>query len=92
MALRDLFAAFSDVKRRTRWLTGVEPEVRHTSPNKSTRTRWPDGSAVDIGFFEKGAAKSQVAIGHRKLATAADATRMKDFWSEKLQALAELLR
>jgi len=46
---------------------------------------------VDVGFFSKGAAKSQVAIGHRKLASLPDAARMKTFWSEKLQALAELL-
>ncbi|HEX4469728.1 MAG TPA: hypothetical protein VH080_09340 [Gemmatimonadaceae bacterium] len=90
--LTELFASFDDSKRRKRWMTGVEPEVRHTSPNKSMRLRWPDGSAVDIGFFDKGGSKSQVAIGHRKLPSAADATRMKAFWSEKLQALAELLR
>ncbi|HKW46052.1 MAG TPA: hypothetical protein VJN70_01350, partial [Gemmatimonadaceae bacterium] len=61
--LTALFAAFGDAKRRKRWLTGVEPEVRHVTPNKSIRMRWPDGSAVDIGFFEKSASKSQVAIG-----------------------------
>ena len=89
--LSELAAAFFDAKRRERWLTDVEPEVRHTSPNKSMRMRWPDGSAVDVGFFHKGESKSQVAIGHRKLASASDATRMKAFWSEKLQALAKLL-
>ena len=87
----DLFAAFDDAKRRGRWLTDVEPEVRHATPNKSMRLRWPDGSAVDIGFFAKGDAKSQVAIGHRKLASESEAARMKTFWTQKLQALARLL-
>jgi hypothetical protein len=91
VSLTELFSAFSDTKRRARWLTGVEPEVRHATPNKSMRLHWPDGSAVDIGFFGKGERKSQVAIGHRKLASTADAAHMKAFWSEKLQALAELL-
>src|SRR5690348_135052 len=77
VSLSALFAAFKDMERRTRWLTDVEPEVRHVTPNKSIRMRWPDGSAVDIGFFDRGPTKSQVAIGHRKLASAADATRMK---------------
>jgi uncharacterized protein YndB with AHSA1/START domain len=86
-----LFDAFNDSRRRARWLTGVQAEVRHVSPNKSIRMRWPDESAVDVGFFSKGAAKSQVAIGHRKLASQSDAAKMKTFWSEKLQALAELL-
>jgi hypothetical protein len=53
--------------------------------------QWPDGSAVDIGFFSKGVSKSQVAIGHRKLASQFDAVEMKTFWSQKLQVLAELL-
>jgi len=89
--LDKLFDAFNDSKRRARWLSDVELDVRHATPNKSMRLRWPDGSAVDVGFFSKGAAKSQVAIGHRKLASQSDATRMKAFWSEKLQTLGEEL-
>ena len=91
VSVAELFDAFYDSKRRARWLTGVAPEVRHATTNKSVRMRWPDGSAVDIGFFDKGASKSQVAIGHRKLASAADATQMKAFWAEKLLALADSL-
>lgn len=86
-----LYEAFANAKLRTRWLAGVEPEVRHTARDKSVRMRWPDGSAVDVGFFAKGDAKSQVAIGHRKLATQADAARMKTFWAERFDALAKLL-
>jgi len=87
----ELFAAFADDDARARWLTDVEPEVRHTAKNKSVRMRWPDGSAVDVGFLTKGPTKSQVAIGHRKLASQADATRAKAFWTEKLTALGALL-
>jgi hypothetical protein len=86
-----LFAAFADDDTRARWLTDVDPEVRHTAKNKSVRMRWPDGSAVDVGFLTKGPTKSQVAIGHRKLASQADATRAKAFWTEKLTALGALL-
>jgi hypothetical protein len=87
----ELFDTFNDAKSRTRWLSDVQPDIRHATRNKSLRLRWPDGSAVDVGFLSKGAAKSQVAIGHRKLASRSDAARMKAFWSEKLQALAQLL-
>ena len=86
-----LFAAFADDDARARWLTDVEPEVRHTVKNKSVRMRWPDGSAVDVGFLSKSPTKSQVAIGHRKLASQAHATRAKAFWTEKLAALSALL-
>jgi hypothetical protein len=89
--LIQLYGAFSNAKQRARWLADAQPEVRHATPNKSMRLRWPDGSAVDVGFFSKGAAKSQVAIGHRKLASQSDAARMKAFWSERLRALAELV-
>jgi hypothetical protein len=89
--LDELYGAFDDKKLRARWLSDVQPEVRHATRNKSMRMRWPDGSAVDVGFYSKGVAKSQVAIGHRKLASQSDAARMKTFWSAKLHALAELL-
>jgi hypothetical protein len=91
VAVGELFDAFNDATRRSRWLGNAKAEIRHSSPNKSMRMRWPDGSAVDIGFFSKGATKSQVAIGHRKLASQSDAAEMKTFWSAKLQALAGLL-
>ena len=87
----ELFDAFTDARLRARWLSDVQPEVRGATPNKSMRLRWPDGSLVDVGFFSKGAARSQVAIGHRKLTSQSDAARMKVLWSEKLEALAELL-
>ena len=86
-----LFAAFADSDTRARWLADVEHEVRHTAKNKSVRIRWHDGSSVDVGFLAKGPTKSQVSIGHRKLASQADATRAKAFWTEKLTALGALL-
>jgi|SRR5690242_7714460 len=87
----ELFDTISDVRQRAEWLTDIAAELRHATPNKSARLRWPDGSAVDIGFFSKGPAKSQLTIGHRQLKSAADATRMKSFWTEKLRLLGERL-
>jgi hypothetical protein len=85
-----LYAAFADDAIRSRWLD--EPvEMRRSVKNKSVRMGWPDGSAVDVGFLAKSPAKSQVAIGHRRMKSQADATRMKAFWTEKLNALAKLL-
>jgi uncharacterized protein YndB with AHSA1/START domain len=86
-----LFEAFVDTKQRNRWLPDANPEVRHSTRNKSLRLRWTDGSAVDIGFFSKSESKSQVAIGHTRLASQAEADRMKAFWTERLVALADLL-
>ena len=55
------------------------------------RITWPDGSSVELWFVPKSAAKSQVAVQHRKLGSRADVQRVKDFWSERLDALAEIL-
>lgn len=89
--LDQLFDAFNNPKMRSRWLSDVPFEVRHTTKHKSIRMRSPDGSVVDVGFLGKGAAKSQVAIGHRKLPSQSDAARAKTFWAERLQALASLV-
>lgn len=89
--LADLFAAFQDSRRRRRWLPGVSLTVRKATPEKSIRVTWPDGTSVEAYFAAKGDEKSQIAIQHRKLAARADATRMKAYWAERLDALAEML-
>jgi len=86
-----LFAAFADAKQRRGWLSDVDVVVRSATKNKSVRMRWPDGSAVDIGFVSKGDGKSQVAVGHTKLPSQAEAARMKTFWSGKLAAVTALV-
>ena len=59
--------------------------------HRSMRARWEDGTPVDIGFSPRGESKSQVALSHRKLASKAEAERMRAFWAERLNALAALL-
>jgi hypothetical protein len=90
--LAKLYAAWSNARQRAKWLPGVKLTIRTATVNKSMRIRWEDGSAVDIGFFARGEAKSQVALEHRKHATKADADRMRIFWSERLDALAAMLK
>jgi len=89
--LGTLYRAFSDARLRARWLVGVEPSVRTSGKNSSVRMTWPDGSTVAVGFFAKGAAKSQVAVQHEKLPDQATATRLKEFWTTRLAALADVL-
>ena len=55
------------------------------------RITWSDGTNVEIGLAAKGAAKSLAAIQHSKLATKADAEKMKKYWEERLDALADVL-
>jgi hypothetical protein len=89
--LAKLYAAFN-ARGRAKWMPGVKLTVRGATPNKSMRLRWEDGTPIDVGFMAKGASKSQVAIDHRKLASKAEADRIRAFWTESLNALAVMLK
>lgn len=81
-----LYRGWADAKARAKWL-GRKITVRKATPNKSMHITWADGTSVDVGFYVKGKGRSQVAIGHRKLASAGDVARMKGFWAEALEEL-----
>ena len=89
--LARLYRAFSDARTRARWLPEVSLEVRTARANKAMRLTWPDRTSVEIGFLGKGAAKSQVAVQHNKLPDHAAVTRLKQYWTERLGALGEVL-
>jgi hypothetical protein len=65
--------------------------VRTATRDKSMRITWPNRTSVVVGFEGKGPAKSLVALTHEKLPDKATATRMKEYWAERLGALEEVL-
>ena len=85
-----LYAALADPAERARWLPGIELEIRTAQPDKSMRITWPDGTSVQAWFTDKGPSKAQVAIQHADLADSADRDDRKDYWGERLEALAGL--
>jgi len=86
-----LFDAFANARTRKRWLGEVKLKIRTATRAKSMRITWDDGTSVDLWFQAKGPAKSAVGIQHVKLTSRDDIQRRKQFWSEKLDALAKLL-
>jgi hypothetical protein len=84
-----LFKAWADPKIRDQWLIGAKKMViRTATPNKSMRITWTDGkTSVAVGFFPKGAGKSQVAVEHSKLAGVKDVEIMKKCWKGALERL-----
>lgn len=86
-----LFDAWADSARRRRWLDGVDAKVRTATRPKSVRLQWPDGTIVVVLFTAKGDAKSAVALSHTKLPDRATSTTMKEYWTERLQALASFI-
>jgi hypothetical protein len=90
--LARLYDAFSNPRLRARWLPGVALTIRTATRGKSMRVTWPDRTSVVIGFDRRGSDKSLVALAHQKLADRESATRMKQYWGERLDALQEVLQ
>ena len=86
-----LFEAWADARVRRRWLDGEIGRVRTSTPKKSMRLDGQDRSIVAVGFMPKGPSKSAVAVQHTKLRDPETATKMKQYWSERLDALGEVL-
>src|SRR5437868_15092311 len=86
-----LFDAFADKKVRDRWLGENNVKVRTATAPKSIRLGLADGSIVAIGFLPKGKTKSSVALSQMKLPDRATANRLKQYWSEQLDVLGEVL-
>jgi hypothetical protein len=89
--LVQLYDAFEDPDTRARWLPATELTVRGATRRKSMRIIWPDRTPVTIWFTPVGATKSQVALAHGKLPDRASATRAKQYWTERLDALEQVL-
>lgn len=85
-----LYDAFANGRKRARWLP-VKITVRTATPLKTMRVTWHDKTDVHVYFFAKGAGKSSVAVQHQKLPDKAASSYMKQWWSERLDALTELL-
>ena len=83
-----LYDAFTDVSLRRQWLPDGELFERTATRPKSARFDWgPGETRVNVTFLDKGRDKSTVALEHRRLADAAEADRMKDYWRQRLQML-----
>jgi uncharacterized protein YndB with AHSA1/START domain len=88
----EVFAAWKDRRKRARWLRDPECTIRTATAPRSLRITWGDGrTSVEVGLFPKGTGKTQLAVQHSKLASAAEARRMKAYWGEQLESLRTLL-
>ncbi len=88
--VKTLFEAWADDVTRRRWLNGAEVRIRKATEPKSMRLDW-NKSIVAVGFAPKGSSKSSVAIQHSKLPDRDMAKEIKEYWSERLDALGDVL-
>jgi hypothetical protein len=82
-----VYSAWMTPASRKRWLQDPDITIRVPHENKSLRFTWKDGTSVAVGFTDKGADKSQLALEHGKLKSAAAAARMKAYWKRQLESL-----
>ena len=85
-----VFKLFKQPKVRAAWLPN-KVAIRTSVPNKSVRFNWDDGTPVEAYFVSKGRSKTQVTITHRKLSSRQASERVKAFWAERLDELANRL-
>jgi hypothetical protein len=86
-----LFDAWADARVRQRWLNDVTVRIRTATAPKSMRIEWSDRSIIAIGFMSKGSSKSSVAVQHTKLPDKNKADHLKHYWTERLDALGQVL-
>lgn len=85
-----LFEWFDSPRKRRRWLD-AKITVRRSTPPKYIKVTWPDGTSVDVGFVAKGEQKSVVSVQHTKIASKEDAQKLRQYWTERFDALGELI-
>ncbi len=89
VGVNTLFAACQDDRKRGKWLKGDALIISTARPRKTIRGAWNGESRLEIRFYPKGTAKTQVVIDHMKLSSGSEVEKMKAFWAENLERLRE---
>lgn len=86
--IEQLYSAFAEPARRSRWMTDDQLDVRTATAPTSIRFDWGDGTTrVNVVLEAKGAAKATATLEHARLTDAAEADRMKVQWRADLARL-----
>ncbi|SDK60379.1 hypothetical protein [Streptomyces indicus] len=84
--------AFVEETLRRRWLPDADFSLRTHRPGKSLTADWDGGtSRISVFLTVKGPAKTQVGVGHHKLADADAVAAYKEYWRERLSELKRVL-
>ncbi len=88
----EVFAAWMNARRRTRWLAGVNITIRRTTAPRSLRlTCDDDDSEIEVRITARGRAKCAVTVDHTKLASAQLVAERRHCWKEMLRGLQQYL-
>ena len=88
-AAAETFAAWTDSRRRARWLVGVKLTIHKAVAPKSVHlTCEDDGTDIAVLITAKGRSRCVVAIDHTRLASAQLVAERRHCWKEMLRNLA----
>jgi hypothetical protein len=81
---------------RRQWLANADVAVHHATPSKSVRATWKASTAkpmksISVNILPKGKNKASMSIQHEKLASEAEAKKMKAYWGRQLTRLERLI-
>lgn len=87
-----LYGAWTDARKRAKWLPNAPMKITTANKNKSIRIAWDGGpTRLSVSFVTKGAGKSQVAVGHDNLPTLTAVKKSKLYWRAALERLRAML-
>jgi uncharacterized protein YndB with AHSA1/START domain len=86
-----LFHAVTDQAMLRRWLPDAVT-VRTATKARSARIGMRDGAIAAFWFTSKGGGKTALSVQQEKLPDRETLERVKKYWGERLDALAEMLR
>ncbi len=85
------YRAFADAKMRVKWTPKGKAEPTTCTANKYWRAKWNGGARLEVGFYAKGAGKSQITIQISKLAKKSDVERQRAAWKAAVEKLGALV-
>lgn len=86
-----LYSAWLDEGLRKKWLS-EKITITKSTEDKSVRVLWSDDpTRLSVDLYPKGDGKSQMVVQHLKISDSETATRLKDFWAERLNTLKGIL-
>jgi hypothetical protein len=89
--LSKLYGATASAAKRKAWFPKGAFKLSSQTKDKYFRGAWNESARLEIGFYAKGAGKSQIALAVSKLAKKADLERERKAWKAALVRLQEML-
>jgi len=87
-----LYKAWTDARRRRRWLGAARFTVSTANANKNLRMVWGKGpQRVEVNFYPKQTKRGAMNVQHSRLAAAKDVAAKQKFWAAAFAKLEKTL-